>query len=146
MSDPRRAVPPAVLTYGLLGLVPFLGPPLAGALLPVFKPVAAMILALYGGLILSFLGGARWGLAITHHQPAIGTISLAMIPTLAGLALLLLPSNSRGIQLTGIAASLALHCLWDIADRNLPAWYPRLRTILTAGAIAGLLAGAVVLT
>lgn len=146
MSGPPRSVPPAVLTYGLLGLVLFVGPPLAGAISPALKPVAGSILALYGALILSFLGGARWGLAIAHPKPATRTVSLAMIPTLAGLAFLLLPSNHGALQLTGLAAALVLHWLWDVADRTLPPWYPRLRTILTGGAIAGLLAGAAVLT
>lgn len=144
MSEART--PLVVLTYGLLGVVPFLAPPLAGAVFPAVKSVAALVLALYGGLILSFLGGARWGLAIVNPAPSSELVSLAMIPTLVGLALLVLPADDRRIQLLGLAAALAVHWLWDISAGNLPAWYPRLRTILTAGAVTGLVAGAMVLT
>ena len=52
-------VPRVVLIYGVLGLVPFLAPPLVGLLAPDQSGLAGTALALYGGLILSFLGGAR---------------------------------------------------------------------------------------
>jgi hypothetical protein len=68
---------------------------------------------------------------------------LAMLPTLVGLALLLTPDV---VRLPGLAAALALHWLWDVRSPGLPAWYPRLRSLLTAGAVLGLVAGAVLLT
>jgi hypothetical protein len=67
-----------------------------------------------------------------------------MLPTIAGLALLAAPVPGT-LRFTGLAAALALHWLWDVRSSDLPAWYPRLRGILTAGAVAGLLAGAFVL-
>jgi hypothetical protein len=142
----RSPIPGAVLIYGLLGLVPFLGPPAAGLLLPALRPWAAVLLVFYGALILSFLGGARWGLAIARSAPSVITISLAMLPTLVALALLWLPSNARRWQLFGLAAALALHWLWDMGGSDLPPWYSRLRTILTVGAVAGLGAGGLVLS
>ena len=144
------ATPRVVLAYGLLGLIPFLAPPVVGGLFPPWVPLAAQGLALYGGLILSFLGGARWAMAV-RQSPESGppvnglTVSLAMIPTLAALALLLLPAPLRAAQLAGLALALLIHGAWDIWSKGLPAWYPRLRTILTLGATAGLLAGALVL-
>jgi hypothetical protein len=136
-------MPGVVLGYGLLGLVPFLAPPLVGAVMPAAKPMAASILALYAALILSFLGGARWGLAIGRPVPDPLVVSLAMLPTLAALALLLAPEP---IRLPGLAAGLALHWLWDLPSASPPAWYPALRSILTAGAVVGLLAGTLTLT
>jgi len=135
-----------VLVYGLLGLVPFLAPPLVGTLFPDVKDVAATVLALYGGLILSFLGGARWGLAVAHPSPLASVITLSMIPTLAALALLLLPAHTRLAQLLGLAVALVLHWLWDLRGKDLPAWYAGLRTMLTVGAAIGLVAGAILLT
>ncbi len=135
-------IPPVVLIYGVLGWIPFLAPPLAGWLLPDLGPLALEVLSLYGALILSFLGGARWGFAVAAPEPSPRTVSLAMLPTLAGLVLLLLPAAPR---LLGLSLALAVHWLWDISGTGLPPWYGRLRTILTAGAVAGLLAGTAVL-
>ena len=140
------AIPRLVLTYGLLGLVPFLAPPLAGWLLPQARPASALVLALYAGLILSFLGGARWGLAVKAPSPPALQVSLAMLPTLAGLPLLLLPASLNQLRLFGLALALALHWLWDLRGAGLPPWYGRLRTMLTAGAVAGLIGGAFLLT
>lgn len=140
------AIPTLVLTYGLLGLIPFLTPPLVGWLLPQARPAAVLVLGLYAGLILSFLGGARWGLAIKATSPPALEVSLAMLPTLAGLALLLLPAGFDQIRLFGLALALAAHWLWDLRGADLPPWYGRLRTMLSAGAVAGLLGGAFLLT
>jgi ribose/xylose/arabinose/galactoside ABC-type transport system permease subunit len=107
---------------------------------------AAVLLALYGALILSFLGGARWGLTVGRPVLDALVVSLAMLPTLAGLALLLLPSTLRQVQLLALAGALALHWLWDMRGEDVPAWYPSLRTPLSAGAVLGLLAGAFILT
>lgn len=141
-SEP--AIPRAVLIYGLLGLIPFLAPPVAGVVWPNLRPVMLTILTLYAALILSFLGGARWGLAVGAPAPDTRTVSLAMLPTLAALALLLAPSDL--LTCLGLAAALLTHWLWDLRGAGLPAWYARLRTILTVGAVAGLLAGAALLT
>ena len=136
-------IPLVVLVYGLLGLIPFLAPPLAAIFAPNWQIPAAKVLTLYGALILSFLGGARWGAAVIHPAPSARTVSLAMLPTLVGLSMLLLPVDAW--RLTGLAAALGLQWLWDIRSPGLPAWYPRLRSILTAGAVVGLVFGAVLL-
>jgi hypothetical protein len=137
--------PRVVLAYGLLGLIPFLAPPVIGRLFPQGAALAAEGLALYGGLILSFLGGARWAMAV-RHEPVDGRIvSLAMLPTLVALALLLLPADRRAAQLAGLALALLIHGVWDIRSRGLPDWYPRLRLILTLGGVIGLTAGALTL-
>jgi hypothetical protein len=142
---PAPGTPRVVLAYGLLGLIPFLAPPLIGGLFPDHAAFAARALALYGGLILSFLGGARWAMAV-RHEPVDGRIvSLAMLPTLVALALLLLPDDRRAAQLAGLALALLIHGVWDIRSRGLPDWYPRLRLILTLGGVIGLTAGALTL-
>ncbi|HEX2942383.1 MAG TPA: DUF3429 domain-containing protein [Rhodopila sp.] len=145
-STDRAAPPPSVTAYGLLGLIPFLAPPLVFWALPGWSPFASRLLALYGGLILSFLGGARWGLANARPAAPAGVISLSMLPTLVGLALLLLPADLRRIQLAGLAVALAAQWVWDITAADMPRWYPWLRSILSAGAIVGLIAGAALAT
>jgi hypothetical protein len=137
-------MPRSVLIYGLLGVLPFLIPPLAAFTVPATTELTMAILALYAALILSFLGGARWGLANAHPAPSARTITLSMLPSLCGLGLLLLPPDLRRPQLILLAVALALHWLWDVSGNGLPTWYPGLRTILTAGALIGLAAGAAI--
>ena len=93
--SPTPGTPRVVLAYGLLGLIPFLAPPLIGGLFPDHAAFAARALALYGGLILSFLGGARWAMAVRQDRVDARIVSLAMIPTLVALAVLLLPAELR---------------------------------------------------
>ena len=131
--------PQAVLGYGLAGLLPFAAPPLATLLWPPLADVAALAAVAYGALILSFLGGARWGLEVTRAAPRFEVVTFAMLPTLVGLGLLLLPAGARRFQLAGLALALALHLLWDKRSSGLPRWYLRLRAPLTAGAVAALL-------
>ncbi|WP_310538740.1 DUF3429 domain-containing protein [Phenylobacterium sp.] len=140
------ATPRAVLVYGLLGLSGFLGPPLAGWLWADHRDLAARFLIAYAALILSFLGGARWGLAVARPSPSVATVSLAMLPTLWAVGVLVLPSALSAWQMGALAAGLALQWLWDVRARGLPAWYPGLRTVLSLGALAGLAAGSLVLT
>ncbi|MBC7521021.1 MAG: DUF3429 domain-containing protein [Sandarakinorhabdus sp.] len=141
---PKTPIPTAVLVYGLLGLIPFLLPPLLGVWIPAHAGAIALVALGYGALILSFLGGARWGLEVAAPKPAFGVVSLSMLPTLAGLALLLAPWLARPVQLTAISVLLALQMVWDVRSKRLPGWYPRLRVLLTMGAVAGLIAMALV--
>ncbi|MBN8897062.1 MAG: hypothetical protein BGO51_20895 [Rhodospirillales bacterium 69-11] len=138
-----RTPPFVVAAYGAAGLIPFLAPPLAPWLAPGWSGFAGQVLALYGALILSFLGGARWGFAVGAPRPSASTVSLAMLPSVVGLGVLVVPD--RTVQLLGLAVALGLHWVWDVTSSELPAWYPRLRSVLTAGAVIGLLAGAAVL-
>jgi len=138
--------PRAVLVYGLLGLIPFIAPPVISWIFSDLRPFAGLVQVLYGALILSFLGGARWGLAIAGSVPRTLAVSLAMLPTIVGLGLLLLPASTRRIQLCGLALALGLHWIWDLRGRDLPVWYAGLRTLLTVGAVAGLVGGVFVLS
>ncbi len=133
-------IPRIVLGYGLVGLVPFVAPPLFSLWSPAHAGFLGVVSLGYGALILSFLGGARWGQEVARPAPRFGIISLAMLPTLAGLLLLLGPGLAPSVQLGAMAGLFGLHLLWDVGARDLPAWYPRLRTILTFGAVLGLVA------
>lgn len=138
-------VPKRVAVLGWLGLVPFLLPPLAALLKPEFASILTVVQIAYAGLILSFLGGARWGQAIQAAHPDDTIISLAMLPTIVALVLLAAPLLSPGVRMGGLALALVVHWLWDIRAPHLPPWYAALRTKLTAGAVIGLLAGIVTL-
>ena len=137
-SDPA---PQAVLAYGLLGVIPFWSLPLAELLAPNWTGVAAAIEAVYAALILSFLGGARWGLAVRDAPPDPVVVGLAMTPTLAGLSAIVFLHGAARLQLLALAAALTLSWGWDFTAQGLPAWYARLRSGLTLGAVAGLCVG-----
>ena len=131
-------IPPIVLFYGLAGLIPFLAAPLATQAFPDFRWQFTESLLGWAAIILSFLGGARWGAAVQTTQPAPALIGLAMLPSIFGWLVLLAPAKYRVAQLLALAAALVLHFIWDWAARGLPGWYGRLRLALTAGAVAAL--------
>lgn len=139
MSESR--VPPAVLALGLGGLIPFVV--CAGAVvlrisLPVIGDPARALL-LYGAIILSFLGGVRWGLALRMAESGLRTrqFVISVVPSIAAWFALLLAAGAG----FGLMAGLFI-ILWS-EDRALPAigappWYPRLRLLLTAVVVAAL--------
>ena len=142
----RAAAPPrVVLALGLLGIVPFWSIPAAAWLQPEATGVAATLVAIYAALILSFLGGARWGLAVREIAPDAGTVALAMTPTLAAVLVIAVGHGDVRLQLLGLAAALTLSWAWDVHADGLPPWYGRLRTMLTLGAVGGLCVGLLLL-
>ena len=138
----RPTAPRAVLAYGLLGVIPFWSVAIAARLAPDWTGVAAAIEAVYAAMILSFLGGARWGLAVRDASPNPVVVGLAMTPTLVGLAILVLTHGEMRVQCLALAAALTLSWAWDVGARDLPAWYGRFRNVLTLGAVGGLCVGA----
>jgi hypothetical protein len=140
----REPVPRPVLIYGLLGLLPFLAPPVVVVAWPPWGGLAVLVQALYAGLILSFLGGVRWGFAVKQAPISATTITLSMTPTLAALAIVTVFAHAPRLELAALALALTAHWAWDLRALTAPVWFPRLRTILTLGAVAGLLAGALV--
>ena len=146
MTD-RTAVPTPtwVLIYGRLGLIPFLAPGIIGWIWPAYAPLAGSTLAVYAALILSFLGGGRWGMAVACPDVDNRIVSLAMLPSLAGFALLMLPADQRLWQLGGLAVAHMLQGVWDLRAKAVPAWYASLRGQLTLAALVGLALGMAVL-
>ena len=134
-------IPPAARWLGFAGLLPFLATAAAAILADgALQAFAARALPAYGAVILSFLGGIRWGLAMAAAEPGRLPVRLAVsvVPSLAGWVALLLP-GAAGLALlaAGFAAMLAL----DLRDASAPAWYVKLRLPLSLGAIAALLVG-----
>lgn len=149
-TSPKGAgVPPAVKWLGAFGAVPFVflavaSPALEGAL----RDHAVFALAAYGAVILSFLGGIHWGLAIADLKSAQsdGTtfrrLAFSVVPSLIGWGALLVPGAA---SLVVLATAFALLLFFDSrASRKAeaPAWYPRLRGPLTIIVVASLALGA----
>ena len=121
---------------GIAGLFPFV----AGAALQWFSPpgwrmLAASALLTYGAVIVSFLGGIHWGLAMRTATPANARLVWGVIPSLLGWLAILLDAPWGHVVLTlSLLACLAV----DRAvyrTMGLSAWLP-LRAVLTV--VAGL--------
>lgn len=149
MSEARVAarIPKAALALGLAGLLPFFAGGFAmWANLPLISPADGLkLLVGYGAIILSFLGGIRWGTAIGPYDG--GRVSLeftaSVMGPLAGLAAVFLPPIPA---LTLLIAGFLLQALWDVTSveaGRLPQWFGRLRTILTGGAVLPMIAALV---
>ena len=137
-SSKRQAIPPAAIALGFGGLLPFAAGTLAlvaGWHMP-FWPKPDVALQAYGAVILSFLGGVRWGLALGVFEPRQQATALAIsvLPSLAAWAALLLPS-SMGLPVL-IAAFLSLGIAdLRIVDLGAPDWFRRLRILLSTGVV-----------
>ena len=142
MTGRTHPTPRVVFAYGFLGIIPFWLLPIATLLGPNWTRVAAAVEAVYAALILSFLGGARWGLAVRDAEPDPVVVGLAMTPTLAALAVLVFTHGEIRVQLLALAAALTLSWAWDFSAKDPPPWYGRFRTVLTLGAVGGLCVGA----
>lgn len=142
MTGRTDPAPPAVLAFGLLGIIPFWALLGSSLLAPNWAGVAAAVEAAYAALILSFLGGARWGLVVRDASPNPVVVGLAMTPTLVGLAVVVFSHGEMRVQLLALAAALTLSWAWDFSAKDLPTWYGRFRTVLTLGAVGGLCVGA----
>jgi len=105
---------------------------------------AALSLGAYGAVILSFLGGVKWGIVLngsTEHQWR--ELTLSVLPSIVAWMALLLPG--AGTLLLLAAALLGQYWLDFLSVRHgdLPRWFGKLRIVLTVGAVLSLVGGLV---
>ena len=140
----KVAIPLGPLLLGLAGLIPFwalaIGLLAHGAfgLAPASLDTA---LASYGALILSFLGGIRWGLAVPAGDPG-PQFAISIVPSLVAWALLAAPEPWRLVALGLALLILGPIDLGLVRSGFAPAWFGRLRLILSTGAGCALGLGA----
>lgn len=142
------SIPPVPLALGLTGLIPYWGLALGivtGADLGLGAPALALALAAYGAVILSFLGGIRWGIAVAMEEQdaARRGYLISVVPSLLAWAALALPPEPRLWTLAGLHVLLGLLDYGLVCREEAPEWFGRLRLILAAGAAAALALGAV---
>ena len=143
LSASTERPPTVAWVYGLLGLIPFLlGAAAAVLSTGELRSVAQIDLLAYGALILSFLGGGRWGLEIGRRPVRPLVISASMAPTVFAFLLLIALGVASGLRLVLMAVAFLAQWAWDVRSAAPPPWYPRLRHVLTAGAVGFLLIGA----
>lgn len=152
-----RPVPTPALVLGLCGLIPFFGAAMLiwvnvpiDSWLPEWflrgqsvKEICTVALGAYGAVILSFLGGVRWGNLLFDNASLIRwlPLTLSVLPSLvAWLALLLAPVPMLIVLSFGFCLQLALDTA-ATSRGELPEWFLRLRMILTTGAVVSLIIG-----
>lgn len=120
-----------VTIAALLGLTPFIVA-LVFTIHPSLSPLpqARLEPAIigYGALILSFLGGVRWGLRLQGGAGSDLTFIMGILGALGGFATLLMPYT---IGLVVLAIGFALQGAWDVWSGGVPAFYARLRGVMT---------------
>lgn len=132
-----QSVPKVPFWLGLAGVLPFafgLVIYAAGGLWLIDQPLALRSTLGYGAVILSFLGGTRWGmgLLLDNEDKRDARFTLSVLPPLLGWLALLLPGFPALVLL---AVSFAAQGAWDVgdaADDGAPEWFAHLRTVLTA--------------
>lgn len=156
-GDIKHAPIPA-LTYGIGGLIPFTAIPVYMLSSGVYIPEMAFTSMAYSAVILSFIGGVRWGSAVSNpevssqkillfHQlifsfllqimnPNWKNFTTSIAPSIVGWMSLLV-SNPIGTLLSISGFSLCL--LQDMTSSQFPSWYKSLRILLSTVAICALL-------
>ena len=118
----------------LCGFVPFAGLAIAMLLLGTGHGLFLSLLDVfktYSAIILSFLGGIRWGLAMAKNPAPVWDIALCIIAPVTGWMALFLPDSYS------ILVLLLAYCAmgaWDSFSVNsglAPAWFGKLRIVLT---------------
>ncbi len=142
----RQAIaraPASAWTMGVVSLVPFY----LSAGLYCYGPAELRGQAFLGLIgwstaMLSYLGGVRAGLEIdSHASPRLWSVALAMLSPVAALGLMfgaVTGGLSQVQQVSGFMTAFLLMWIWDSRAADGPAWRPRYRTVITAGAAVAL--------
>ena len=145
--------PPTPFLLTLAGGIPFVGLAIAMAAFKAGNPGeyawSAAGLLLYAAIILSFLGGIRWGTAMGSDGARASAVALSVLPALAGwvMALVGVFSDHSGLIFLGFAGLFGLQFFWDwraVSSHHLPYWFRIERVIGTSAALIGLIIAAIV--
>jgi len=140
--------PAVAVRLGYAGLLPFvfgaayLGlSAIPGTELP-FARTVAYATAVYGAVILSFLGGVRWGIAMAGRQRGMREFAYSVLPSLVGWVAALLPPV---VAMAVLAGGFLMQGGGDqraAAKGALPLWYAALRRRLSVAVTLSLLVAA----
>ena len=143
MIRPFATIPAGALVLGVAGLIPFVT---GGVLvwLPQSQNIAPTIPPLvffYAALIVSFLGGVRWGAAMQNATT--GTmlareLCASVIPTLITLVCYILSLPAALTMLLILIISQGLVDILAVRQKKLVEWYAPLRLLLSGVAGASL--------
>lgn len=130
-----RQIPPAAAWLGGAGLLPFAAFALAAMIVDdaPLREFALRAFVAWSAVVLSFLGGIRWGAALGHGDWR--RFSLAVGPALMGFACLLIASHEA---LKVLALLYAVLGFFDVVRRpapEWPAWFMKLRARLSGAVV-----------
>ncbi len=149
MHSKTLEIPRPALLLGVGGLLPFFATAVAVWYQPsidnpatglTISEFALRALGAYGAVILSFLGGVRWGKLLVDEARLRQWVplTLSVLPSLvAWCSLLLSPPAMLLLLMAGFAAQYVLDRL-AVRRQELPAWFGRLRLLLSSGAVLSL--------
>lgn len=141
-ADPA---PPLAWLLAIAGAIPFIAAAAGMFVLPPDQhPRIIYAVSTYATTILSFLGGIQWGVGVVTHgaapRSARTLFAISVVVSLAGWALLFVESAASRLALFAacFAAVWAIDALLRI-QRLIPAWFFRLRSVISIVVIATLL-------
>ncbi|XP_072199578.1 transmembrane protein 69 [Excalfactoria chinensis] len=132
--------PALYLSFG--GLIPLASVPLLMVLQRTYHPELAFVQVTYGAVIVSFIGGMKWGFAVPENSPAkpdwLNLANSTVLPLLAWQALLFKDITSSAVMLV-LSLGIALHYDLSLLP-TYPLWFKGLRIVVTVLAVLSLLA------
>lgn len=141
MSDHDPAFRRTAALLTIAGAIPFAGLAIGVAVLdPPTNATAGLWLQTYSAVILSFLGGIRWGLTLARSDSNSGALALSVLPALAGwmilpMAIILRPDPAWYLAYAGL---FAVQLLWDWSSSSVPSWFKPVRAGVSAIVMASL--------
>jgi hypothetical protein len=152
VSRPNESgeIPLAALLLGAAGMLPFVATAVQVStgwpLSPRMTGPALYNLTIYSGVILSFLGGVQWGLALARQPTGDARdwrrYGVSILPSLAAWAGLWFAARNGLLLLAASFVAALIYDLWTVRLGEAPRWYGRLRIGLTVVVVAALLAAA----
>ncbi|MFO1495108.1 MAG: DUF3429 domain-containing protein [Lysobacterales bacterium] len=130
-----RRIPPAAAWLGGAGVIPFV----AIATLAVvasdasLRELALRAFVAYSAVILSFLGGVRWGAALGEVQWR--ALALSVAPSLLAFLCLLIPAEHAVKVLALLYAVVGLFDVLRRPSPEWPAWFMKLRARLSGAVV-----------
>lgn len=123
----------AAFWLGLTGYIPFGALTLATLLGGAYAPLAQTLLIGYAAVILSFLGGIRWGVAMLQSQKVPQAVALG-ISVLPSLWAWIAAAIGGPVSFLMFAVGFLAMGWWDnklVAAGEVPGWFGTLRLVLT---------------
>lgn len=122
-------IPFAALAFWLYGIAPD----------HPWRQGTIVLLTAYGAVVLSFLGGIRWGLALRGREgDGTADLTLGVVPPLVGWIAIVVPAPLNFVLL---AVAFAAQGAWDsltLASDDAPDWFRRIRIQMTVLVVAAL--------
>jgi Protein of unknown function (DUF3429) len=133
-----HAIPRPALLLGWAGVIPFALFAAASALdVHLWSLDPTMALRAYGACILSFMGGAQWGILLPHHEghAPFSRYLISVLPALLAVLCLLIPNRPGLIGLIAGFLGLLAYDISTVRQGLAPRWYTSLRVQLTLAVV-----------